>query len=402
MVETPTAFDFEYVPTEIVYGRGCVAKLGEVLEEIGSERALVVCGSNVGANRDVIDPVTTGIGDRLVGVFDETTPEKSLETVLDGVDAIHDTDADAVVGLGGGSSLNVARAMCSIAPLDRPREDVVEEVLETQTVPSPAASTEPIPNVAVPTTMPGADVSAGGSVFVATEAHAPDADRIAANISDSRLMADANVSDPELYATTPTDVLASSAMNGFDKGIETIYSRETTPIATAHAIEGLRHYRAGLSNLVDAAVDDPAYDHAVLGTLLVQYGRKTNIIHTFGNGISGQYDVQQGVVHGIVAPHVLRYVFDNADGSRRRIADGLEIDTAGKRDDAVADAIVEDVIEIRDALGLPTRLRDVEGLTRDHVRDVAEAIHGNYKHARNPPGVDPTVEEIGSVLQAAW
>ena len=405
MVETPEPFEFDYSSTGIVYGRGCVAKLGDVLDHHDVERAMVVTGSNVGANRDVMGPVEDGLGDRLVAVFDETTPEKDLETVLDGVDMMAEHDVDVLVGVGGGSSLNITRAMCAIAPLSWSRERVVDEVLSTRDVPSPESEEALIPNVVVPTTMPGADVSAGGSVFVTDAELAPDAtgsDRIDATVSDSRLIAEANVYDPDLYATTPTGPLVSSAMNGFNKGIETLYSSESTPIANAHAIKALQHYRVGLPDLVEAHPDDVAYDHAVLATVLVQYGRKTNIIHTFGNGISLHYDVQQGAVHSIVVPHVLQYVFDTAYAHRHRIAEGLSIDVEGMDDDAIAEAIIEEVLVVRDALGLPRRLREIDGMEQDHFEAVAEDILDNYKHARNPPGIDPTVEDVAAVLEAAW
>jgi alcohol dehydrogenase class IV len=405
MVETPEPFEFDYSSTGIVYGRGCVAKLGDVLDHHDVERAMVVTGSNVGANRDVMGPVEDGLGDRLVAVFDETTPEKDLETVLDGVDMMAEHDVDVLVGVGGGSSLNITRAMCAIAPLSWSRERVVDEVLSTRDVPSPESEEALIPNVVVPTTMPGADVSAGGSVFVTDAELAPDAtgsDRIDATVSDSRLIAEANVYDPDLYATTPTGPLVSSAMNGFNKGIETLYSSESTPIANAHAIKALQHYRVGLPDLVEADPDDVAYDHAVLATVLVQYGRKTNIIHTFGNGISLHYDVQQGAVHSIVVPHVLQYVFDTAYAHRHRIAEGLSIDGEGMDDDAIAEAISEEVLVVRDALGLPRRLREIDGMEQDHFEAVAEDILDNYKHARNPPGIDPTVEDVVAVLEAAW
>lgn len=405
MVETPEPFEFDYSATGIVYGRGCVEKLGDVLDRHGVERAMIVTGSNVGANRDVMGPIEDGLGDRLVAVFDETTPEKRLGTVLDGVDLMSEHDVDVLVGVGGGSSLNVTRAMCAIAPLGWSRERVVEEVVMTRAVPSPETEEALVPNVVVPTTMPGADVSAGGSVFVADSDLAPDATgsgRIDATISDPRLIAEANVYDPTLYATTPTGPLVSSAMNGFDKGIETLYSSESTPIANAHAIKALQHYRVGLPDLAEADANDAAYDHAVVATILVQYGRKTNIVHTFGNGISLHYDVQQGAVHSIVVPHVLRYVFDTAHAHRHRIAEGLSIDVEGMDDDAIAEAIIEEVLVVRDALGLPRRLREIDGMERDHFEAVAEDILDNYKHARNPPGVDPTVEDVIAVLEAAW
>ncbi|WP_418280333.1 iron-containing alcohol dehydrogenase family protein [Halorubrum sp. DTA98] len=403
MTELPKPFDFEYVPTRVVYGRGCVDRLAAVLDEIGAQRALVVCGSNVAANDAVIDPIEAGLGEKLVGVFDETTPKKRFRTVLDGAERVREEDVDIVIGVGGGSSLNVARAICSVAPLTQSEEAIVETTVEAGAVPSPEPPGEPLPNVAVPTTMPGADLSAGGSVSVKSpERSVTESGYVSANVGDSRLMAVANFYDPNLYATTPMGVLASSAMNGFDKGIETLYSREATPIAKAHATLGLEHYYAGITELVDAESSDEAYDHAVLGTILVQYGRKTNVIHTFGNGVSLHHDVQQGVVHGIVAPHVLEYVFDTVQAQRYRIADALGIDATGLNDDEVADEIITAVIRVRDALGLPTRLRDVGGIRQERFPEIATEIHNNYKHERNPPGLDPTREDVLSVLEAAW
>ena len=404
MQRSPEPFEFEYVPTETVYGRGCVSRLEKKLGEEGADRALIVCGSNVGANRDVMVPIEDGLGGKLVGVFDETTPEKHLRTVLEGADRVHADDVDILIGVGGGSALNVTRAICSIVPLDQPHEDIVKKVRETREVPSPDSSTDTFPNIAIPTTMAGADASAGGSIFVDGKLAPESTDfaHIDANITDSRLMAEYNFYDPSLFATTPTAILASSAMNGLDKGIETLYSRTATPIAKAHSIEGLHHYSNGLTDLTKADAENSAIDHSVLGTLLVQYGRQTNLIHTFGNGISLHCDVQQGVVHGIVAPDVLRYVFDTADANRYRIADALGIDTTNLDPEAVAGSIVDEIARIRDALGLPERLRGLKGVEFDDFPMLVEEISVNYKHARNPEGVDPTAADIKAVLEAAW
>ncbi len=399
------SFEFEYVATDLAFGRGCVDGLAAALAERGLSRALVVCGTNVGANRAVMDPVEAGLGDRLAGVFDETTPGKAIETVLDGVERLRTLDADVVVAVGGGSSLNVARAMCAVAPLDLPRAEVVATAREAGAIPVPDEPTPPVPNVVVPTTMPGADLTTSGGIMVPASPDDPAvgaSDRRSVRIGDPRLMAEVACYDPSLFETTPTRVLAASAMNGFDKGLETAYSRTATPPGVAHALHGLRYLHAGLPELLDAPPGDPAYDRAVLGLPLVQYGRQSNIVHTFGNGVSFHYDVQQGTVHGIVVPHVLRYVFDRVDAGRRLIAGALGVETAGRTDAAVADAVVEEVTAVRDALGLPARLRDVDGLARDHLPAVADEIAANHKHARNPPGIDPTADDVLEILHAAW
>lgn len=399
------SFDFEYRPTEIVFGRSRIDQIQEIFRARGLLQALVVCGTNVGANPAVMKPVSAGLGDRLGEVFAETTPDKKFQTVQSGVDIVRNANIDCIVAVGGGSSINVARAICLLNGLDRPTDDVRTEATETGEMPVPDESTSILPNVIIPTTMAGADLTYDGGVRIPHDSSnsTPGANAYTSvTTSDPRLMPEAVLYDPELFATTPSEVLSSSAMNGFNKGMETVYSRRTNPISEAHALQGLRYLRAGLPSLRDASSSDKSIDYAVIGTILVQYGRYTNLVHTFGNGISAHYDVQQGTVHGIMVPHVLRYIFDRTDARRAHLASALGCTTDGKQDGEIATEIIDEVVAIRDALGLPSTLRCVKGLTRSDFRDVAVEIASNHKHARNPPGISPTIDEILEILETAW
>lgn len=397
-------FEFGYVATDIAFGRGCLSGLERDLASRDCSRALVVCGANVGANRAVMDRVEAGLGDRLAGVFAGTTPARDMAEVFAGVERLREVGADAIVAVGGGSSLNVARAICAVAPLETSPRAVIDRSRQTGRLPSPEPPTSPVPNVAIPTTMAGADLSTTGAVML-PDREGTDEDSSGARavrIGDDRLLAAALYYEPSFFETTPVSVLCASAMNGFDKGLETVYSRSATPPGVAHAVYGLRHLRPALLELRNAPAGDGAYDHAVLGSLLVQYGRQTNIIHTFGNGVSFAHDVQQGTVHGIVAPAVLRYVFERVDAERALLADALGAEPADDSDSALADAVIDAVVAVRDALGLPDRLRTVQGLERDALPAIAETIAGNHKHARNPPGIDPTPADVLEVLEAVW
>ncbi len=148
---------FAYDPATIRFGPNCVADLADELERHGLERALVVCGSTVGNTPAVIDPVCEGLGDRLAGVFDGTTAEKRLGTAFDGRERLERENADALVSLGGGSSLDVAKVISVLAANDRTHEDVAAEFAETGTITVPDEGLVPI--VAIPTTLAGADLS---------------------------------------------------------------------------------------------------------------------------------------------------------------------------------------------------------------------------------------------------
>lgn len=386
-------FEYDNVAGEITFGRGCVADLGETVAELGADRALVVCGSNVGSNRDTMDPVEAGLGDRLAGVFDGTTPEKSVESVYEGLTAVDDRSADALVAVGGGSSIDTARAMRAVREDGRSYDELREYVAERGALPVPE---DPMPLVAVPTTLAGADLSTGGSVAFR------DGSDLAAGYSDPVLMPEALAYDPDLFETTPTGALVGSAMNGFDKGLEAVYGRKASPMTDAPALRGLKLLCPSLPEVRDP--EDPAVMEAVVaGIVLVQYPRATrgggllSLIHAFGHGLREE-GVQQGIAHAVMAPPALEYLFDRVDGRRDVLAEAFGVADAGDR----ASAVVESVADVRDGMGLPDRLRDLDPVERDALPDVAAYVADDYFLRNCPEGLDPTEEDLLAVLESAW
>jgi len=403
MLPIADSFEHGYRGCEIRYGRGRAAELGDALDERGLGDALVVCGSNVGANDDLMDPIREGLGDRLAGVFDGTTPGKRVETAFDLLDRRAEVGADALVAVGGGSTLDVAR---QATLLDVDGRDLGDLRADAEAGPDAlgdlAPETDPaVPVVAVPTTFAGADVSAGGSLEVLDADASPTGQPV--TVSGAGAMPAIDLADPALFETTPRQVLAGSAMNGFDKGIETPYAADASPVSDATAIHGTRLLRDALPRVAGDRPGDPAAtDRAVVGALLVQLDRKLSVIHAFGHGFARRYDVQQGAVHAAVAPHALAYLFDEVDGSRRALANALGVATAGRDDDAVAEDVVAAVAAVRDSLPVPSRLREVDAVAEDDFPAIAEYIADDWSMGRAPAGLDAAPETIEGVLREAW
>ena len=403
MLPIADAFEHEYQGCEILYGRGRAAELGTCLGDRQLDAALVVCGSNVGANDDLMRQIREGLGDRLAGVFDGTTPAKRVETAFDLLDRRAETGADVLVAVGGGSSLDIAR---QATVLDVDGRDLDDLRADAESGPDALGSLAPdgtpsIPVVVIPTTFAGADVSTGGSLEVLSADASPTGQPL--SVSGGGAMPIVDLADPALFETTPEPVLAGSAMNGFNKGIETPYASDATPVGDAAAVHGLRLLSDALPRVAgDSPGGADAMDRAVVGALLVQLDRKISVIHAFGHGFARRYDVQQGTIHAIVAPHVLAYLFDEVDASRRAIAAGLGIETEGRTDDAVAEDIVESVAAVRDSLAVPGRLRDLDPVEEDDLPTVAEYIADDWSMDRAPEGLDATPEAIEGALRAAW
>ena len=403
MLPIADTFEYEFRGCEILYGRGRVSRLGAYLGDREFDDALVVCGSNVGANDELMDPIREGLGDRLAGVFDGTTPAKRVETAFDLLDQRAEVGADVLVAVGGGSSLDIARQATVLAADGR---GLTELRADAESGPDALGSLAPnsapsIPFVVIPTTFAGADVSTGGSLEVLSADASPTGQPL--NVRGSGAMPLADVADPALFETTPKPVLAGSAMNGFNKGVETPYASDATPMSDASAVHGLRLLRDALPRVAgDRPNSREAMDRAVIGTLLVQLDCKISVIHAFGHGFARRYDVQQGDVHAIVAPHVLAYLFDEIDASRRALAAGLGVETDGRDNDAIAEDVVSAVAAVRDSLPVPARLRDLDPVDEDDFPAIAEFIVDDGPMERAPAGLDATAEAIEGALRAAW
>jgi alcohol dehydrogenase len=396
MIPATTPFEFDYFGSDIVYGPGTASDLGTYLASHGYRRAMVVTGTNVGANDRVMEPIVEGLGERLVATFDRTTPEKDAETVFDGIEMLRATDADVIVGVGSGSSLDIARQISAFDSADRPLSSY-RAAARAGELAGPTADETATPVVVVPVTLAGADISNTGAMRILTAEESPTGETIR---TYGEVRPIGMFYDPTLFETTPDDVMAASAMNGFDKAIETHYSADYNPITSATANHALRSFSESLPRL---SQDDPdAYDRAVVGIILAQFQRRTSVISSFGHGTSRHLPVHQGVIHGVLSPHVLDYLFEHLDGNRELMADGLGVDTAERSHEELGRAVVDEVERIRDGLGLPSRLRDVGSIAEANIQDIATRTLTDEKMAQAPDGLDPTVEELAAVLRRAW
>jgi alcohol dehydrogenase class IV len=399
-------FTFDYRPGELRCGRGCVAGLGEALADRDLDSALVVTGRNVGANPDVVDPVEAGLGGRLAGVFDETTPGKYLATGLAAARRVREEGIDAVVAVGSGSSLDVAKVASALGSHDDP-DAAAERAVETGSVPVADDGT-PTPVVAVPTTLAGADLSVLAGVGLTLDPETtPDEAVPGGGVNDERLMPAALFYDLALFETTPKGVLCASAMNGFDKAVECLYSPHATPVTDGTATRALSLMASGFGTLPEDDMDERRLYESVAGVVLAQYGISTpdayraSIVHAFGHGFNG-YGIHQGTAHGILAPHILRYLFDEVDGRRDLLAEGFDVYDTDATDGELAERVVDAVAGVSDDLGLPSRLREIDGLEREDFSGIAEVVAADSFLDDAPAGVDPDADDVVSVLEAAW
>ncbi|EMA26996.1 iron-containing alcohol dehydrogenase family protein [Haloarcula japonica] len=403
------AYSFEYQPGAIHHGPGVVAEFGSELERYGASRALIVTDATLADVPAIMDPLRDGIGDRLHGVFDDVTPEKYLRDAAAGARRVREDDIDALVPLGGGSSLDMAKQISVLAGHDRPVDEVTDEILDRGEMVLPDDEVVLTDIFAVPTTLPGADLSQVAGVKLSLDPAGKSKDEIpSAGVSDSRLMPTAVFHDLNLFATTPNPILARSAMNGFDKGIEMIYTRHHNPLTDGTAIRGVRLLYESLPALADDSTSEEDLSQILRGIAAAQYGLSTpnayraSVIHSFGHAIARNYNVQQGVAHAIAAPHVLRYLFEQVDGRRDLLAEAFDVRDEAATPEETADAIVDAVTQTRDALDLPSQLRSIDGTEKAHFPSLAKAVIEDPFMDAGPEHLDAAQSDLEAVFEQMW
>lgn len=385
---------FEYLPPVILAGRGAVTELGAELAEQGIDSVLVVCNRSVGSSPAVIDPIIESLGDRFAGVFADVRAHKRLRTAWEAALQVDEHDAMGIVAVGSGSALDVATVASGLVDTDRSFDEVRAYFHEQHRLPLEHL---PRPVITVPTTLAGAEFSQGAGI---TATISSSEGLTTGGVSDPKLQPIAVLYDPELVVHTPAKVLAGSAMNGFNKGVEMLYSPAATPVTDATASRGLEVL---LEWLPELAADEPsvqALDAILEGSMLVQFGVSRpnttglSAIHAFGHGVTSVTPIQQGLAHAIVTPHVLRALFDRGDCRRDLLATTFGADSEQE--------VIERIEDLRDALGLPARFSDLDGFDGSKLQEIAEATAEDRLVENLPHNVTLTVDDIHEILEAAW
>ena len=376
-------------PLRLFSGGDSLPFLGRELERLESRRAVVFCGR--WAEGPMLDAVRSGMGDRCAGVFTGVVAHSPLASVQAAAQELKRLEADAVIALGGGSSIVTSRAASIlVAENSDPRSLCTSRGADGQ-LRSPKLLAPKIPQFIVPTTPTTAMVKAGSAIFDPATG-----ERLA--LFDPKTRAHAIFIDPIFLGSTPPELAVSASLNTFSMAIEGLMSRTGDPIADALLMHALRLLAQHLPSA--ATGNDPAVRaELVLAAVLCGQGTdytSAGITTVLGHAIGARYNMENGVVNAIVLPYVLRFNAEAAKAGLANVAAALGL----ARDDDVVTPVVDAVQAMFGGLKVPRRLRDV-GVPREALGDIAANAMGDWFLRGNPRPVRD-VSELRQVMEEAW
>jgi alcohol dehydrogenase class IV len=390
---------------QLVFGRNAVRRLGEAAGRLGARRVLIVTDPMLVKAR-VVDRVRGPLCESGVAVetFDGGEPEPSMRAADACIGLALRFQPDAVLGVGGGSNMDLAKITATVlAHGGGPRDYVGDDK-----IPGPIR-----PLICVPTTAgTGSEVSAA-AVLTDTDA------QIKVGILSNFLRPRAAVVDPLLTASCPPKVTADSGIDALTHAVEaytavdnadfplpagerTVYQGRH-PLADVIAEKAIGLIGAHLRRAVARGDDLEAREGMALGATLAGLAFSNvgvAVVHALEYPVGGATHCAHGAGNGLLLPFVMRF---NLPARRREfatIARLLGEDVSGLDEQRAAERAVAAVERLRGDIGIPRRLRDL-GVREEQLRPFAEKAFSIQRILRvNPRAV--AVEDLEGILRSAF
>jgi alcohol dehydrogenase class IV len=379
--------DFRYSghAQDIVAGAGAASHLDTVLKGYGWSRILFLTSGSHERNGNA-DRVRRQISSLVAASFSEIRPHVQVEQVNEILESAVNENVDAIVALGGGSVIGMAKAVS-----DRLHE-VRTGTLAREAHPLESAS---VPAVVLPTTYAGSEMT---SVYGVTGP--VDGVRRKITVSGRNIVPRVVVYDAELTLGMPVELTGTSAMNALSHCFEALYSPKRDPLSTAAALQGIRAIGLALPSAVNGDDELSARASLLDGSFLagsalaqVQMAIHHGVCHVLG----GTAGVPHGVANTIVLPHALRFNREVAKAELAEAAIILDLATRDGDQLEAADRVIEWVDNLGSELGLPKSLGNY-GVTDGDVSELARIAMDGGPVQANPRPV-ASQEEMETFLK---
>jgi len=364
--------------TKVQFGAGSLADLPAVIQRVGFKRPLVVTDEGL---------LERGFVDRLClkkpVVFSEIETNPTESSVLSGLEIYRAESCDGIIALGGGSPMDVAKAIGIMATHHLALEETAFICGGLEKVTSAVA-----PIVAIPTTAgTGSEVGRGALISMMSG-------RKLAIISP-HIIPKWSIVDPELTLELPPLLTAATGMDALSHCLETYCSNVYNPVAGAIAIDGLRRGWANIKAAVEDGQNIVARSEmmmcAMQGALSFQKG--LGVIHAVSHplGALRQKGLHHGTLNAVFMSHAIRFNLEHARQELETIAATLAISQG-------ADALSDAFSDLTNEIGLPQHLGEM-GVTAGDLDGIADAAMLDHCGFTNPRPL--TLENLGAFLRAA-
>ncbi|UUX49181.1 iron-containing alcohol dehydrogenase [Nisaea acidiphila] len=371
--------------TRVQFGFGELATLKSELMLAGITRPLIVTDKGV-RKLGLLEKIEATMGTVPAGIFDDTPGNPNEAAVRTAAKQFREVEADGIVAVGGGSALDLAKAVAILAAHGGELKTyaMIEGGVEK-------ISGKTWPTIAIPTTA-GTGSEVGRAAIIILD------DGRKVGLLSPYLIPKSAIVDPELTLSLPAFLTAATGMDAISHCIETYLAPSVNPPADGIALEGLRRGWANIRLATKSPDDRSARAEmaiaATMGAMAFQKG--LGCVHSLSHALGGICpNLHHGTLNAVFMPAVI-------DFNRK-----APISTGGKKYDYLARAMALDsgdevavaIREMTNAIGLPTRLSEL-GVPKELFDRIVTAALADHSHQTNP--IDASAADYLSMLEASY
>ena len=362
------------------HGRGAIENIVPELSKRGYRKAFVTSDADLlkfGVTKKVTDLLdAAGFA---YSVYSDIKPNPTIENVQNGVKAFHAAQADCIIAIGGGSSMDTAKAIGII--VENPEFADVRSLEGVAPTRKHAVFT-----IAVPTT-------AGTAAEVTINYVITDVEKKRKFVCvDTNDIPEIAVVDPDMMASMPKGLTAATGMDALTHAIEGYITKGHCSISDMFHLEAIRLIAANLRGAVQNTPE--GREGMALGQYIAGMGFSNvglGIVHSMAHGLSALYDTPHGVACAILLPVGLDYNKPVAGKRYRAIGKAMEVPGIDRMsDEEAADATIAAVRQLSADVGIPANLKGI--LKPEDIQFLSESAFADACCPGNPR--DTSVEEI--------
>ena len=376
------------VPEKIIFGKGSLGRLGQLVSGFGN-RALIVHGASSDRARSV-----EGLLAKSTTALYPVRNEPSIEDVAKGVEEAKARDVTLVIGVGGGSVIDAAKAISGLATNAGDILDYLEVIGRGNPLTKAG-----LPCVAIPTTAgTGAEVTKNAVIAYLEQ-------QVKVSLRSPFLLPRIALVDPELTYSLPAQVTIATGLDALTQLIEPLVSSRANPATDGLCREGISRVARSLPAVVQNGKDFIAREEMALASLfggLALANAGLGAVHGFAGPIGGTFNAPHGLICGILLPFV---VHANVHALRLRAPGSMALgryDEIGRLLTGSPDAVATDALawltDVSKTLNVPT-LSSL-GIPKEAIPEIASKAAKASSMKANP--IELTQPELEAILEAAW
>ncbi|MBU2979900.1 iron-containing alcohol dehydrogenase [Alteromonas sp. C1M14] len=360
---------------DVTFGPGSVKHTLDLLKQQGLSRPMLVTDAGV-----LTQPFTKALiaqleaNHFLVSTFSEIKGNPTKSNVDLGVEYLQSANSDSIIALGGGSAIDVAKAMSLVA---RNKKDLWLFCYfeDPDTLPQLSASDDFVPMMIIPTTAGTGSELSGSSCVITDEVRGQK--RVAYHPSHFPF---AVIADPELLISLPKHLSAWTGMDALTHAIEAYCAPDFNPLCDGIALEAVRLCYEHLSESVNSIDLLPGRTQMMAASSIAAVAftsKGLGAVHSIAHALGALLDIHHGLANAVVLPYVLKFNLSVIAPKLTRLANLLALP------DRTAKGFIAWIEELRQQLAIPNTLKEIH-VKPEQLPHIAALAYKDTEHQTNP------------------